>query len=406
MLRVAGDLPRHITMAPRGERKYIERPNRRHPGPAPVTPDMLRRHLDGRITLGSWLANPDGTTWAVVWDADDAERWKILLMAGRQLLVSAAKPSAERSPVKGEHAGGGHLWLVFREPMDPRAARATAEKHAPELESIREFWPHAGAVRLLGGYYRRGETSAWCEATALRRPEGWVRSWDAAALASFEAMSSGWVTEPAPPGLEDDEVPYTPPTQLDTRELAHPEQGEPEAWRDLEWIRRYGAARHSLPWAVLPKHAINWFNSLHDVRTILPKQSNGYALATWRGERTASVAYLPDNRWRDYGGNRTQPGGDAFEAYALVTYGHGGRDRALADVCRQMTAMAWRELEAAARSNRGLPAWVAEIMAPEGWRRYERLRASESADRHSQVRNPPKSVHRLKCSLRCVYVRE
>ncbi len=343
MLCIAGDLPRHITMVPWGDRKYIERPNRRHPQPAPVTPDMLRRHLDGRITLGSWLANQDGSASATVWDADDAERWEILLGAGRRLLDSGAKPIAERSPVKGEHAGGGHLWLVFRESVDPRAARATAEKHAPELESLREFWPRAGAVRLLGGYYRRGETAAWCEATALRRPEEWVTSWDAAGLACSEETPSGWVTEPAPP-KQDDGFPYTPPAQLDIREIVSPERTEPEAWRDPEWIRRYDAARHSLPWAVLPRQAINWINSLHDVRTILPKQPNGYAQAIWRGERTPSVAYLPDNRWRDYGGNRTQPGGDAFEVYALVTYGHGGRDRALADVCRQMTAMARGDL--------------------------------------------------------------
>ncbi len=126
MLCIAGDMPRHITMVSWVERKYIERPNRRHPGPAPVTPDMLRRHLEGRITLGSWLANQDGSTRAVVWDADDAERWETLLRAGRRLLESGAKPVAERSPVKGDHAGGGHLWLVFREPVDPRAARATA----------------------------------------------------------------------------------------------------------------------------------------------------------------------------------------------------------------------------------------------------------------------------------------
>ncbi len=383
MLHVAGNLPRHITMAPRGDRKYIERPNRRHPEPAPVTPELLRRHLEGRITLGSWLANQDGSTWAIVWDADDAGRWEKLLEAGRKLLSSGARPIAERSPAKDEHAGGGHLWVIFSEPVDPRAARATAEKHAPELESFREFWPRAGAVRLLGGYYRRGETSAWCEATALRRPEQWVRSWDAAALACSENTSLDWVTQPVP-SEQDDDLPYAPPAQLDTCEITHPEPMEPEAWSDSEWIRRYGAARHSLPWAVLPRHAITWFNSLHDVRTILPRQSNGYALATWRGERTPSVAYLPDNRWRDNGGNRTQPGGDAFEAYALVTYGQGGRDRALADVCRQMTAMARRELESSARSDRGVPMWVAEIMTPEGWSRYERLRASECAGRRSQ----------------------
>ncbi len=107
LLRVAGDLPRHIAMVPRGDRKYIERPNKQYPAPAPVTQVMLRRHLEGRITLGSWLANQDGLTWAVIWDADDAERWGILLRAGRRLLATGAEPIAERSPARGEHAGGG-----------------------------------------------------------------------------------------------------------------------------------------------------------------------------------------------------------------------------------------------------------------------------------------------------------
>ncbi len=87
MLQVAGNLPRHITMRDSGPRKYIERPNRRHPQSAPVTPELLRHHLDGKITLGSWLANRDGRTWAVMWDADDAKRWDILLEAGRKLLA-------------------------------------------------------------------------------------------------------------------------------------------------------------------------------------------------------------------------------------------------------------------------------------------------------------------------------
>ncbi len=377
MLRVAGDLPHHITMRASGPRKYIERPNAKHPEPAPVTPELLRDHLDGKITLGSPIGNRDGLTWAVLWDADDPEGWEVLLNAGRKLAASGAKPIAERSPAKAEHAGGGHLWLVFWRPVHPRAARATAEKHAPELRDFPEFWPRAGAVRLLGGYYRRGETSAWCEAAALRQPDRWVTSWDAAALAWSEDTPSGWVTE-APPPKPEDEVPYTPPAELDTREVARPERPEPEAWHDPEWLAKYGSARRSLPWAVLPKHAINWFNSLNDVRTILPKAPNGYSLATWRSERTASVAYLPDNRWRDYGANRNQAGGDAFEAYALVTYGEGRRDQALADVFRQMVSAAQRELESAARGGRGVPAWVAEVMSPAGWERYERLRARES----------------------------
>ncbi len=377
MLQISGDLPRHITMRASGSRKYIERPNGKCPEPAPVTSELLRDHLDGKLTLGSWLANRDGRTWAVLWDADDADGWRVLVEAGRKLLTKGAKPILERSPAKCDHAGGGHLWLTFWKPVNPRAARATAEKHAPELRDFAEFWPRAGAVRLLGGYYRRGETSAWCEAAALRDPDRWVTSWDAAALAWSEDTPSDWVTEAPPPEPEND-ASYTSPAELDTREVTRPQWREPEAWRDPEWLRRYGAARHSLPWAVLPKHAINWFNSLHEVRTILPKQPNGYALATWRSERTASVAYLPDNRWRDYGARRTQPGGDAFEAYALVEFGEGGRERALARVYSDMTGAALREIEHAARSGRGVPAWVAEIMGPAGWACYNRLTATES----------------------------
>ncbi len=39
-----------------------------------------------------------------------------------------------------------------------------------------------------------------------------------------------------------------------------------------------------------------------------------------------------------------------------------------------MCAAAAAELDAAARAGRGVPAWVAAITAPAGWRRYDRLR--------------------------------
>ncbi len=103
-------------------------------------------------------------------------------------------------------------------------------------------------MRLLGGYYRRGETSAWCEAAALSRPDEWVTSWYAAALACSEDTPAEWVTEPAPVN-RDDEFCYTLSAELDSRKLVGPERVEPEAWRDPGWLRRYGAVRHALPWA-------------------------------------------------------------------------------------------------------------------------------------------------------------
>ncbi len=108
MLHVAGDLPSHITMAPRGERKYIERRNRRHPQPAPITAEMLRRHLEGRITLGSWLANRDGSTWAIVWDADDAECWDPLHQPDRHETDDAAAQELRRDGALGDAARADH----------------------------------------------------------------------------------------------------------------------------------------------------------------------------------------------------------------------------------------------------------------------------------------------------------
>ncbi len=381
LLLVAGDLPRHILMQPQGPRKYVERPNERYPDPAPVTAELLRRHLEGSITLGAYLLRTNGLSYGVCWDADNPEGWEQLLAAGRKLLAGGAKPIIERSPSQDAHAGGGHMWLVFPQPVDPRAVRATSEQHAPLLARFPEFWPGGGAVRLLGGYYRRGDTSAWCEAASLGNPDKWLRELDGAALALTEETPSGWVTEPAPT-VTDRELPeYAPRPSLDTRPMAPWPAPEPEAWRDPEWMLRYEAVRHKLPWAITPKQAIEWYNWLHDVRGILPKEGNGYARATWRDERTPSVGYRPNNRWMDYGGRARdgQKGGDAFEAFVLKFY-DGNRGRALAAVVRDMTTSAESQLQRAAREGRGVPRWVAEIMGPAGWARYERLRASQWGD--------------------------
>ncbi len=386
LLCVAGDLPRHILMQADGPRKYVERPNEKYPDSAPVTEHLIRRHLEGSITLGAYLLHTNGLTWAVCWDADNEARWEALLRAGRELLASGAKPIIERSPTKEEHAGGGHLWIILTRPADPRAARATAEKHAPELRDFREFWPGCGGVRLLGGHYRYGETNAWCEAAAMRRSEERLAGVDAAGLALTEETPSDWVTEPAPPVSGHERPDHTPLARLDTHLVTKPPSPEPDAWHDPEWMRRYGRDRHKLPWAISVRRAIEWYNWLHDVRSILPKEGNGYARATWRGERTPSVGYRPNNRWMDYGGNARdgQKGGDSFEAFVLK-YHNRNRGRALVEVVSEMTTSAESQLQRAAREGRGVPRWVAEIMGPASWARYERLRASERGDSASTL---------------------
>lgn len=385
MLAVAGDLDRHIVMPATGPHKYLT-------VHSAVDRDLIERHLAGEITIGSELRWADGATWSVCWDADNARDWGVLLAAARGLQASGAQPVLERSPSKGKHHGGGHLWLFFPGSVEPRAARATAEKHAPELRGLREFWPRAQSVRLPARYYRREPYAAWCPMARYGEGElDWRVGWDAADLLVSVQTPSGWVTEPA---LVEDAratTPSGPTAPLDRRPVdAAAHRPPPAAWNDPRWLARYGVARDSLPWAITEKQAIRWFNDTYDVRELLPKEGNGYARAAWRADDTPSIGYLPGNRWTDYGaGGRREDGryggGDAFEAFALLRHGIGGRDRALAEVVKRMIGEADRDLRRAARARSGVPSWVAEVMSPAAWRRYERLRAVERASSPDDV---------------------
>lgn len=380
LLEIAGDRPRHIVMPRTGPNKY-ETVHR------PVDLALVERHLAGEITIGSELRRVDGTTWSVCWDADNAGDWRILLGAAGRLAASGAHPLIERSPNRGKHAGGGHLWLVFPEPVDPGAVRATAEKHAPALAGFREFWPRAQSVRLPAGYYRREPYAAWCPLVRYAEGPEWRTGQGAAELLLSAETPRAWVSEPAPPDQGREVTPATSVAPLDRSPVESPaDRSQPAAATDPHWLRRYGAAMDALPYWITHEQAIRWYNDTHDVRELLPKESNGYARAVWRGDDTPSIGYLDGNRWADYGGEGRRGdgrygGGDAFEAYALIRHGIGGRHRALADVVRRMIAACDTEVEGAARAGRAVPGWVAEVLSPEGWRRYTDLRIAEGVVR-------------------------
>ncbi len=398
LLHIAGDLPRHIVMPKDGPKKYDWRP-------APLTRELLRRHLDWEITLGSEQRWASGRTFALCWDADTPDDFARHQASAQRLLASGARPVLERSPSR-QHPGGGRLWLFFQTAVAPGRAWATAVRHAPDLahRTIHqgksgaitepwECWPtlHAAPdevtrqVRLPGGYFQRADDAGPCP-LALVTPDGplhWAVGREAVALTYRARTPANWVTEPAPPApAKDHRLPPSPPRVLDTHPaMLTTDQPLPAAATDAQWQTRTRGRHHTWHFWVTDKEAIAWFNARHDVRELLPTEANGYARATWRGERTPSVAYVAPNGWIDYGhstrADGRRDGGDAFDA--LCRREGLERSQALQNiVLPALLKEASALLEAAARSGVGPPGWVAAMTAPAGWAHYRRLARSTS----------------------------
>ncbi len=371
LAQVAGEAGRHIEMQPMGADKYQWRAGA-------VTPALAARHLRGAVTLGAELRQADGTTFALCWDTDTADGWQQLQRAAQQLEAANAHPVLERSPA----ARGGHLWLFFREAVDSACARATAHLHAPVLTTIGEAWPDPAfrriAVRLPAGFYRRPGVAAWCE---LADADGaaWCTGVDAMALVLGARMPASWVMPlearvPASPTL--------PPPSLVIRPVSAVGDGMrslPAAVHDPHWLGQYGRLRDRLYFWITDGEVAAWFNARHVVRDLLPPERNGFGLAVWRDERTASVRYTADNGWVDFGAgglraDGRRDGGDVLELYCRL------QDRSRADVlreaAREMVTVARRELEEAARAGRGPVVWVATVTSPAGWAYYDRCSVS------------------------------
>jgi hypothetical protein len=86
----------------------------------PLLPKYLKGHLEGRVTLGTYVLGRDSTARFVVLDADDEARWA-------QLRALADRLAGEGVPgYLEESRRGGHLWFFFAEPLPGREARRFA----------------------------------------------------------------------------------------------------------------------------------------------------------------------------------------------------------------------------------------------------------------------------------------
>lgn len=385
LVEIAGPEPVQIEMAARGPKKYYELHHR-------LSEQDARAHLAGRSTRGATLRYPGGMTRALCYDADIPDDWLRLLEAAYRLAACGYLPLLEASPV----GRGGHLWIIYTGLVPAACAQGHAAQVAPTLQRIEERWPGPGAhkVRLPGGVYVRPQVRAWCQ---LYDEQGRLLSADGPGAARVllekqtpaelvpvclaaepgEHISGNLVGLPTNSGGEQCARPGPLPDQeyqaeASTRTAHSKAQRQP--WGDARWQQKYGRA---LWFEFTPVQLAAWYNARHQVEEILPPEKNGMGLATWRGERTASVGLRAEG-WVDFGASarRTdgkQDGGDALELTVRVT--QEAKPEVMQKLARQLVREAREAMESAAWRGDQPPTWVQRFMTPAGWQRYHALRA-------------------------------
>jgi hypothetical protein len=118
----------------------------------------LTQHLQGELTLGTYVFDENSMARFVVFDADDEAEMERLVAMTRILRVHDVPGYLERS------RRGGHLWLFLSQPVSGREARRFAKglQIAYRLEGI-EFFPKqsqlksgpGSLVRLPFGVHRK-----------------------------------------------------------------------------------------------------------------------------------------------------------------------------------------------------------------------------------------------------------
>lgn len=158
LVAIAGEHAQHIEMSRTSERaKYFT-------VHTPLTDKELLAHLRGATTKGVFNRSLDGMTRAICFDGDTPEAWQGLIEAAGQLAAADDfKPIIEPSPAPGEHAGGGHLWIIYSDLVDSYSALQTLYQYVPGLRQYKEHWPGGGInMRLPGGKYVRPGFEAEC----------------------------------------------------------------------------------------------------------------------------------------------------------------------------------------------------------------------------------------------------
>jgi hypothetical protein len=146
---------------------------------------------------------------------------------------------------------------------------------------------------------------------------------------------------------------------------------------DSEWVARYDTPEGKRLWfSFTPQYVAAWWNERHSVDELLPSEKNGYGRASWRGERTASVAKdQSGERWADFGASARHDGspdtGDALELQVRLS--QAPKPEVMRQAAKELVQEARQALEGAARSGQPLPAWIEEIITAAGLDYYNNV---------------------------------
>jgi hypothetical protein len=394
LVEIAGPEPVHIEMSDRGPKKYYDVKRA-------ITEQDARAHLKGWKTKGAYLRHPEGMTRALCYDADTSQDWDYLLDASRRLSAAGYHPIVEDSPMRG-----GHLWIIYTQQVDATAAHQHAAHIAPMLQQFKESWPGSGPnkVRLPGGKYVKPGFAVWCQ---LHDAYGGLIAEDGQSAAQVLLIYQT-PSELVPAHVNPHDVPQ--PTgspvchwapAVTESESCGTSDGHPGQLATVQHEKRSSCTLHSAPgvdphwqqkyshhlwFQFTPAQLAAWYNEHHQVEDILPPEENGLGLASWRGERTASVGVRED-RWVDFGAGarRTdgkQDGGDSLELTVRVY--EEPKPQVMRELARQLVQAARDALESTARNGEQPPQWVQTFLSPAGWERYHQLQ--------EEARSPDQSL--------------
>jgi len=114
---------------------------------SPISDDIVRKHLEGAITIGVYPMLADETCWFLAIDFDK-ESWQD---DARAFLETSANFKVPGSLERSRSGNGGHIWIFFSEPVPAYIARqlgsfliteTMANRHELDMKSYDRLFPN------------------------------------------------------------------------------------------------------------------------------------------------------------------------------------------------------------------------------------------------------------------------